>query len=50
MPERTPKIVESTVEMPTRAIVGQVACPISEITVAFVSYERPRLKCASWTR
>ena len=37
MPQRTPKIVDSTVEMPTSATVGQVAWPISEITVAFVS-------------
>ena len=46
MPISTPKIVESSVEIPTSAIVGQARLAISLITGSFEMYERPKLSCA----
>ena len=46
MPSITPKTVDSSVEIPTSAIVGPALSQISEATGWLVVYERPRLSCA----
>ena len=46
MPSSTPNTVDSSVEIPTSAIVGPALRRISEATGWLLVYERPRFSCA----
>ena len=46
MPSITPKTVESSVEMPTSAMVGPALRQISDATGWLSVYVRPRFSCA----